>query len=304
MTSQWEPEFSKWAQPPSDTEEVRIQNAINCIRGALDADHQLRSSVRVFVQGSYRNRVNVRQDSDVDIGVLYTGNTFFPQYPQGTTKENFGVIDSPYTAQQFKLQIYEALIARFGTSGIAWGDKAFDVHANSYRIDADVVPLFEHRKYNLDGSYLCGVELRPDSGSRIINWPEKLYQHWPFQHYEHAVAKNTATGRAYKGVVRVLRKLRYIMEGENITSAKDMKGFLIECLVYNVPNEHFIHNTWDACVRAVLGHLWTSTCADGTCQDWLEVSQLKYIFIGQSADKRNKVNKFLLDAWSYIGITP
>lgn len=304
MAREWEAKFSQWAQPPSDTEETRIQNAIKGIRDALDADAKLKSATRVFVQGSYRNRVNVRQDSDVDIGVLYTGSTFYPEYPQGTTKETFGNTESTYTVQEFKRQIYGALVARFGTSGVSWGDKAFDVQANTYRVDADVVPLFEHRRYRTDGSFLCGVELRPDSGGRIINWPEQLYPHWPPQHYEHAVSKNDATRRTYKGVVRILRKLRYVMEGEGSASAKDMKGFLLECLVHNAPNEHFSHDTWEKCVRAVLCYLWSNTREDATCLYWLEVSQLKYIFLGQPADKRSKANKFLLDAWSYIGITP
>lgn len=304
MSGEWEAKFSQWAQPPSDTEETRIQNAIKGVRDALDADVNLKSNTRVFVQGSYRNRVNVRQDSDVDIGVLYTGSTFYPEYPQGTTHATFGNMASAYTVQEFKKQIYGALVARFGASGVAWGDKAFDVHANTYRVDADVVPLFQHRRYGKDGSFLCGVELRPDSGGRIINWPEQLYPHWPPQHYEQAVSKNDATRRAYKGVVRILRKLRYVMEGEGIASAKDTKGFLVECLVHTVPNEYFAHETWEKCVRAVLSYLWSNTRENSTCQYWREVSQLKYIFHEQPEDKRPKANKFLLDAWSYIGITP
>lgn len=303
MIGAWEAKFSQWAQPPSETEEARIQNAIRGIRDALDADDQLKSTTRVFVQGSYRNRVNVRQDSDVDIGVLYTGGTFYPEYPQGTSNETFGNSESAYTVQDFKVQIYSALVARFGSSGVTWGDKALDVHANTYRVDADVVPLFEHRRYRADGSFLCGVELRPDSGGRIKNWPEQLYPHWPLQHYERAIAKNSETCRAFKGVVRIIRKLRYVMDGEGVKSAKEMKGFLVECLVHNVPNEYFAHDTWEKCVRSVLGYLWSNTREDATCQYWCEVSQLKYIFLAQPADKRDKANAFLLDAWSYIGIT-
>lgn len=304
MASEWEAKFSQWAQPPSDTEEVRIQNAIKGIRDALDADAKLKGITRVFVQGSYRNRVNVRQDSDVDIGVLYTGGAFYPECPQGAGNEWFGNSESTYTVQEFKRQIHEALIARFGKSGVTWGDKAFDVHANTYRVDADVVPLFEHRRYSADGSFLCGVELRPDSGGRIVNWPEQLYPHWPPQHYEYAVRKNDETHRTYKGVVRILRKLRYIMESEGSASAREMKGFLVECLVHNAPNEHFAHDTWEKCVRAVLCYLWSNTRESATCQYWREVSQLKYIFLGQPADKRAKANGFLLDVWSYVGIMP
>jgi predicted nucleotidyltransferase len=66
----WNDRFSSWAQAPGTTEATRIENAITAIKKALAADPKVSSVTKVFVQGSYRNRVNVRQDSDVDIGVL------------------------------------------------------------------------------------------------------------------------------------------------------------------------------------------------------------------------------------------
>src|SRR3546814_2144878 len=63
-------------------------------------------------------------------------------------------------------------------------------------------------------SYICGTELRSDSGDRIINWPERLYDthEWPRQHYENGNTKNNETRRAYRGVVRIVKKLRNIMD--------------------------------------------------------------------------------------------
>lgn len=37
MNRDWENQFKKWAQPPSQTEENRCQNAINVIRNALSS---------------------------------------------------------------------------------------------------------------------------------------------------------------------------------------------------------------------------------------------------------------------------
>ena len=79
----------------------------------------------------------------------------------------------------FKSMVKKALEDYFGKTGVTRGNKAFDIHANTYRIDADVVPTFECRRYtgkrNADGShhYLSGVAFDPDSGSRVINWPEQ-----------------------------------------------------------------------------------------------------------------------------------
>lgn len=269
----------------------------------MDDDALLAPVTKVYVQGSYRNRVNVRQDSDVDIGVLYTGNTFYPQYPLGTTKETFGNVDSPFGYAAFKDAVSKALVRRFGSSAVHRGDKAFDIHENTYRLDCDVVPTFVHRRYAVDGSYICGVQLNPDSGGKIVNWPERLFDkpEWPNQHYENGVSKNSLTGRCYKGVVRIVKKLTNLMEERGVAAAKPIPGFLAECLVWNVPNECFGNPTWDEDVQAVLGHLWGSTASPEHCMEWGEVSEFKYLFRGSPPSKREQAHAFVDAAWSFVG---
>ena len=54
--------LSFWAQSPSKTEEQRSENAIGAIRNAVRSSSKLNHrGIHVFTQGSYRNRVNVRQ---------------------------------------------------------------------------------------------------------------------------------------------------------------------------------------------------------------------------------------------------
>ncbi len=247
MSRKWESTFSTWAQAPGTTESERIERTIKSIKNALNADDRLRTRSKVYVQGSYRNRVNVKQDSDVDIGILYTGNTFYPDYPEGMSGSDFGNIDGDHTYKAFKDEVEHALINYYGQAAVHRGNKAFDLHENTYRVDADVVPVFEHRRYSKDGSYVCGVQIYPDNGGTIINWPERLYDdsHWPNQHYENGVSKNTNTGRRYKGVVRILKKLRNTMADQGVVAANPIPGFLIECLVWNAPNGNFIGDSWD-----------------------------------------------------------
>lgn len=293
MSTTWESTFTNWAKPPGQTESDRIQNAITAVRKALDADEELASLTKVYVQGSYRNRVNVRQDSDVDIGILYTGNSFYPDYPDGMTGD--------YSYSDFKDTVRKALVRRFGASAVHRGNKAFDI---TYRVDCDVVPVFVHRRYNRDGTYICGVQLDPDNGGKIINWPERLFDDstWPDQHYENGVAKNKATGHRYKGVVRILKKLRNLMEEKGIAIAKPVPGFLVECLAWNVPNPHFGNPTWDEDVQAVLLHLWSNTKSSEQCNKWREVSELKDLFRGSPDSKREQAHAFVDAAWSYIGV--
>src|ERR1022692_2164024 len=80
MGRDWESTFSGWAAAPGITEQTKCENAERAVRKAIDASDTLcPEPIKVFTQGSYANRTNVRQDSDVDICVLYTG-AFFPDY--------------------------------------------------------------------------------------------------------------------------------------------------------------------------------------------------------------------------------
>ncbi|WP_272992095.1 nucleotidyltransferase domain-containing protein [Porticoccus hydrocarbonoclasticus] len=304
MSREWEETFSSWAQAPGKTENERIERTVNSIRNALNADDFLSSRSKVYAQGSYRNRVNVRQDSDVDIGILYTGNTFYPDYPEGMSKSDVGNIDGDYTYPEFKDRVETALVEYYGRGAVKRGKKAFDLHENTYRVDADVVPVFEHRRYSQDGSYICGVQLFPDDGGKIINWPERLYddKHWPNQHYENAVSKNTNTGRRYKGTVRVLKKLRNTMDEKGISAAKPVSGFLIECLVWNTPNNKFVGDYWEDDVRSCITHLWSNTKKFEDCNEWGEVSEFKYLFRGSPDTKRQQAHAFIDSAWDFIGV--
>ena len=195
--------------------------------------------------------------------------------------------------------VQKALEDYFDKTGVTRGNKAFDVHANTYRIDADVVPTFEYRRYtgwkNSDGShhYLSGVAFDPDSGSLVINWPE--------QTYSKGVERNTATGRKYKRVIRILKRLRDRMQDEDVAIAKKTPSFLIECLAWNADINAFNMDTYTAIVRHLLAGLWNRTRKDDDCSEWGEVNELKYLFCLAQPWTRQEANEFLQAAWDYIG---
>lgn len=303
MSTEWNERFSSWAQAPGSTETDKIQHAITAIQKALAGDPTLSALTKVFIQGSYRNRVNVRQDSDVDIGVLYTGNLFGTAYPAGKTDADFGVISVQYGYSHFKNDLETALVNKLGRAAVTRGAKAFDIHENTYRVDADVVPLIAHRSYDNYGMYVCGTELHPDNGGRIINWPERLYatSQWPNQHYENGNQKNTQTARAYRGVVRIIKKLRNIMDGAGIAEAKLLRGFQIECLVWNAPNSCFTNPSWFEDVRAVLNHLSIHLASMSYCGEWREVSERKYLLKNDEA-RRATFEAFVDRARTLTGI--
>ena len=295
----FEENFVSWSKGPSQTEADKCSHAETAVRKAIKASNQLADlDIFVFAQGSYRARTNVRLNSDVDICVRYD-SAFFPDYPQGATRETFGHIEGFLPFTDFKGMVEKALEDYFGKTGVTRGNKAFDVHANTYRIDADVVSTFEHRRYtgrkNADGShhYLSGVAFDPDSGSQVINWPE--------QTYNNGVSRNTATGRKYKRAIRILKRLRDRMQDDGIAIAKKTPSFLIECLVWNANVDAFRKDSYTAVVRYLLADLWNRTRTDDDCSEWGEVNELKYLFRLGQPWTRQEANEFLQAAWNYIG---
>lgn len=291
--------FSSWAQGPGKTEADKCENAETAVRKAIDADKGLsKLDVTVFAQGSYMARTNVKQDSDVDICIRYN-RAFFPDYPKGKTREDFENVESELKFFDFKDMVEKAVRSYFGTSSVRRGNKAFDIHANTYRVDADAVPAYEHRRYtgafNADGShhYLSGVAFLPDKGDQIINWPQ--------QDYDNGVQRNDATDRRYKRVIRILKRLRNKMQEDGTPEAQNIASFLIECLVWNAPLEAFQHSTYTEDVRYVMADIFNRTRNQADCSEWGEVNELKYLFRPSQAWTREQANRFLDAAWSYIG---
>lgn len=296
-TLKWEDQFKTWAQGPAQTEAEKCDRAVTAIKKAIQADSVLsRRSVAVFAQGSYNNRTNIRRESDVDVCVC-CDDVFFGDYPQGMTKETFGFISSDYTFPQFKNDVERALVAYFGRAGVTRGNKAFDTHENTYRVDADAVPTFEHRRYYLatDGKYYFhrGVQLFPDAGDKIINWPQ--------QHYDNGVAKRSRTQLRFKKMVRILKNLRNEMQSDGIPQANNVASFLIECLVWNAADNLFGNPTLTVDVEQILRSLIGLTADDTSCGKWVELNQLKWLFHPTQPWTRQQAHNFLCAAWLYLG---
>ncbi len=304
MTQDWEETFSTWAEPPAQTEERHSENAIRGIRNSINRSSKLKQRrLKVFTQGSYRNHVNVRHDSDVDVGVMLY-EYFLSQVPEGKTKADFDIEDVGYSFKQFKDELEEALVDYFGRAAVRRGNKAFNILENSYHVEADVVPLFEFRQYWNRDDYRAGVALMTDNGRRIENYPERLVNYWPRTplHYENGVSKNKDTSRRFKGVVRIIKKIRNEMEDAGSSSAKAIPGYLLECLIWNVPNAHFNGLTWDTRIQAVLRHLWNHTKDEEKCRFWCEVDDIKYLFRDSQPWTRAAAHTFIDEAWDVIGV--
>ena len=245
----------------------------------------------------YKVNTNVRLDSDVDICVLCDDTFFYDLTFSDLTPDTIPGDPPTLRYPEFRNMVEAALVRRFSRASVTRSNKAFDVHANTYRLDADVIAAFELRRFNKRGprgevTWEPGIAFVPDSGLRIDNWPE--------QTYNNGVWKNSRTARRYKTAIRILKRLRNRMQDKGIAAASNIGSFLIESLVWNVPKEEFERDSHRAIVRAVLAHNVNNTMSDEKCADWGEVNELKYVLLGRPA-LRARVNAFLDAAWNELG---
>ena len=294
----WERVFSTWSQPPGNTEQERCDRAVRMIKDAMTADPVLSTrNVHAFTQGSYRNRTNVRQDSDVDVCVLCKDTFLYDLLPSVPAYIRLGIIPSTYGFDSYKNDVGRALVNKFGWANVRRGNKAFDVNENSSRVDADAAPCFDYRLYYTDWSgalrYYEGTALiADDTGCQITNFPQ--------QQYDNGVAKNDATGRRFKKAVRIVKKLSHEMADSGVASARAMPSFLIESLIWNTPDAHFNTLFLRDMTQGVLAFLWEHTRDDATCSAWTEENRIKLLFHGSQSWTRAQANQFLYDAWNYV----
>lgn len=285
--------LDNWRKPPSDAEENKLANAERMIKAALAVDEKLNKlNIEVYGQGSYANDTNVRLNSDIDINVRLM-TTMRVDIPTGKTYEEYGYIDAAYDFPEFKNDVESALKKYFGEGEIERKDKCIAVKENSYRMEADVVPTLKHITHFENGNIRIGAAFTSDNGVRHLNYAQ--------QHIENGKIKNAATGRRYKRVVRIFKRLRYRMESEghcypNITS------FLLECLVYNVPNNVFnVNLSWQSRVKQSIISLYQSTESEASYKEWGEVSECLYLFHPGRRWSVEDVRNFLVVLWNYLG---
>ena len=194
--------------------------------------------VKIFVQGSYANNTNVRTESDVDIAIVQE-EVFFPAYKTGITGAHYGFTSASIPDKSFKDEVQECLEYKFG-SDVERKNKSIKIHGNTYRKDTDTVPCRRYRDYTNDNTinennYIGGIVIIADDNEWIINYPE--------QHISNGRQKDHSTKQAYKRMVRIIKKIRYLMMDYNYASANKVSSFVIESLLWNIPNDIYTKYT-------------------------------------------------------------
>lgn len=287
--------LTTWTKPPSDSEQSKLENSEKLIRDAINSDPKLKAKrTETFAQGSYANNTNVRLNSDIDINVCYLGG-FYYNIPATKTKEEFGLGNpSEYSFSEFKNDVENALVNKFGRKDVERNDKCITIVANTTRIETDVVPTWEYRRYSEDGKHVVGTAFFPDEKYiKIINYPK--------QHIRNGISKNNRTSRQFKRLTRLHRKLRYKMINDGDKVSDNITSFLLECLVWNVPEEIINKGyTWTEKLKNSIVYIYENTESHEKCKSWGEVSELIYLFYSDRKWSTDDVHKYMQQLWTYL----
>jgi len=287
-----EAQLQSYTRPPSETEATQLKNAERLITEAINDHPKLNTlETHTFGQGSYANNTNVKLNSDIDINVRLS-SSFYYKLPNNKSASDFNITPSKYSFEEYKNTVQDALENKFSKTEVTRNDKCITVKGNSYRIETDVVPTWEHRQYHENDKYDIGAKFISDKGIVILNYP--------LQHIRNGISKNTDTYRRFKRNVRIIKRIRYKMIDEGIQVNNSITSFLLECLFWNVPNSMFNSSElWTEQLKSALRHIYAHTKSDEKCKEWGEVSEFLYLFHGDRKWTVKEVNDFISSIWGY-----
>jgi len=263
------------------------------IREAIAADPKLNKlSYEIFGQGSYANDTNVRLNSDIDINIRLN-STFFTGYQNGKSDSDYGFESSAYSFREYKTDVANALVNHFGAGNVRHRDKCVEVIGNSYRVQADIVPTFKYILFTENNSRREGSKFISDSGNVHYNYAK--------QHIENGKAKNLATGKRFKRLVRILKRIRYRMIADQAPVNSNITSFLIEGLLWNVPNNIYNNElTWTGRLKESIIYIYEQSQNQQPCKEWGEVSEYLYLFHAERKWSIENVHEFMEQLWQYV----
>jgi hypothetical protein len=285
----------KWTKRSSQNEKDKQEYTVSQIRAAILSDATLEKMYRnddlsIYTKGSYANNTNVRLDSDVDVVVERTDLFYF-----GTVAPYTRVSSSPYTGpwteESFWQAVQKALVNYFDYNAVdTTGNSSIQIDTDHrMNIHADVVPCSKYKLYFSDTMVYEGTRLKKQDGTIAINYPAIQK--------EKGNLKNNQTGRRYKRVVRIIKRL----ENEMVKSGycNEVPSYLLECLVYNCDNRFFEHLTYRDTLVAIL-HCIADGLINSDNEAWTEPNEIKLLFAENQKWDLSDALRFIAAALKFV----
>lgn len=176
------------------------------------------NNVEIFLQGSYANSTNVRDNSDIDIVVILKDGTYDTYNGNDVRNARDFLHRNLHGKNNFQFEK---------------GKKTVKYKGNTNYVPADLVPSVQ---YDADGHE--GIVIY-DHGTM------KYLIGYPKQHKANGEAKSGDTDGNFKKAVRMFKNVRNYAVDKRILSGNVCPSYFIECLLYNVKDSMFSGNEQD-----------------------------------------------------------
>jgi len=289
-----EQQFRILSQPPSETEEEKSRKIRDKVEATLRSTFG--DSIRVFLQGSYKNRTNVRRESDIDIVVEYTGTYYHELHMLSPNElQRYWELHTPVTYQyhQFKDDVTKILTSEFAAGEVERKDKCIKIKRYGESTHADVIPSFTHNCYVTATTVAHkGIHFVTDAGIDTFNYPE--------HHHENGEAKNVITEGKFKDTVRILKNIKYDLVDASVIAEKDMPSYFIESLVWNVPNSIFYQTYHSDILHDSIVQIYDDMGNVDKAAEYKEVHDLRNL-LAATGFTAQQARTFLEHVWAHIG---
>jgi hypothetical protein len=143
--------------------------------------------------------------------------------------------------------------------------------------------------------YHLGTKTFRKDGSAVFNYPK--------QQHSNGVAKNNRTGKRYKYMVRILKRL----ENDLVVAGKidELPSYFMECLVYCVPDSQFGSNSDTPLtddLKSILQFIYWGVTTSGIASEWLEPNEIKPLFNAEQPWTMAQAKELCEQAWSHLGL--
>lgn len=246
------------------------------IRNALESDNSSikdrikRGSVKVYLQGSYKNDTNIRGDSDVDLIVEL--NTTFGHNAHELPLNQKRLHDLAYENAlsgwgEFRTDVIEALKDYYGGTYVdTTGNKSIKLLPASGRLKADIIPAIKFRKY----THFRGTDnFHAERGIKFYHLAtNRAIVNFPHHHFNNGKDKNSEirTNGWFKPTVRIFKNARTYLVDKNLLAKDAAPSYLLQSLIYNTPDNLFGSSYQDT-VFNILKYLYENPIGDFMCQN-------------------------------------
>ncbi len=205
----------------------------------------------IFGQGSRVNNTYLEHGSDIDLVVMLRGPLelrveAFDEVRKDNSKESHRV--DIYGWEEFRDDVLAALRESYSVS---MGRRCANIDSpdSLFGEMVDILVATEYRFYSTRPasgieSYEQGVFFRDLEGRPIVNFPK--------QHRCNGNEKDIRTGGLFKEIVRTTKRLRRLAEREHMIVEGSAPSYLLECLLYNVPDNVYRTSTRRTAYRNAL----------------------------------------------------